>query len=158
MARDSYKSLEIADHFVELAKERKGRITNMQLQKLVYIAHGCRLAIEGKSLVSDPVEAWPFGPVFPELYSKLRKFGKEPIRAVVGEKLTELDSVSEFILDMVYSEHGNKSGWTLSNMTHKPGTAWSIVWSEQGKQFGEITNDLIREDYISKMIANLQSA
>ena len=43
-------------------------ISNMKLQKLVYYAQGFALAITGKPLFQEDIEAWEHGPVAPALY------------------------------------------------------------------------------------------
>jgi uncharacterized phage-associated protein len=51
----------------------------MQLQKLVYIAHGWNLAINGTPLTSDIPAAWDYGPVYRDLFEALRAYGSNPV-------------------------------------------------------------------------------
>ena len=44
------------------AEEAGGEyISNLKLQKLLYYAQGCFLAVTGKPLFSDPIVAWQHG-------------------------------------------------------------------------------------------------
>ena len=53
--KEGAPSLLVAQHILWL---RKGKETTpMQLLKLVYICHGITLALTGKSLIRDPVQA-----------------------------------------------------------------------------------------------------
>jgi hypothetical protein len=67
--------LQIANEFISLAKERGEPLSNMKLQKLVFIAHGWSLAILNKPLFYEDVCAWRYGPVVPKLYDALIKYG-----------------------------------------------------------------------------------
>ena len=46
---------EIADEFIRRSGNCK---TNMQIQKMVYIAHGYMLGVYDRPLIVDPIEAW----------------------------------------------------------------------------------------------------
>ncbi len=52
----AYDARIIANEFIEKAKESKTELTNMQLQKLVYIAHGWASALLNDELIYDPIE------------------------------------------------------------------------------------------------------
>ena len=49
----------VANRFIELGQEGDTEFTQMQLQKLVYIAHGLNLALNnGEQLIREQVQAW----------------------------------------------------------------------------------------------------
>ncbi|HEY1718789.1 MAG TPA: type II toxin-antitoxin system antitoxin SocA domain-containing protein, partial [Verrucomicrobiae bacterium] len=59
-----FKSIAVANRFIELAQKSDSKLTLMKLLKIVYFAHGWHLALRDKSpLIDDTVEAWKFGPV-----------------------------------------------------------------------------------------------
>ena len=64
-------SAEIANEFIRRAAAEKRALTQMQLQKLVYIAHGWNLAINGEKLTHDDPQAWDYGPVYRDLWEAL---------------------------------------------------------------------------------------
>jgi len=72
-------SIEIADHFIELAAADNRTFDQVQLQKLVYIAHGWGLALTGLPLTGDRPEAREFGPVYKRLADTLEMFGLDPV-------------------------------------------------------------------------------
>jgi hypothetical protein len=72
-------SIEIANELVA-AGSRAGRtFDQIQLQKLVYVAHGWCLAMTGEPLTGDRPEAWDVGPMYRRLADALRSKGRNPI-------------------------------------------------------------------------------
>ena len=64
----SHSSIAIANGFLDLAEGvPAARMTNMKVQKLVYIAHGFTLAMCDEPLISSHVHAFQWGPVIPVL-------------------------------------------------------------------------------------------
>ena len=61
--------------------ERSGwTLTNLQMQKMSYIAHMFYLGeTDGTPLVGGTFEAWDYGPVHPVLYHALKRYGAEPV-------------------------------------------------------------------------------
>lgn len=127
----AYSSKSVAAKFTQLATENHISLTQMQLQKLVYIAHGYKLALTaGEPLVSNGVCAWQYGPVFPELYHSLKHFRDQGIPAFYEtENISELDIN---IITAVFNTYSNHSGIKLSQLTHMTGTPWFKTWHEQG--------------------------
>ena len=67
----TYDVRAVANFFLDQAQEEGQKLDHMKLQKLAYIAHGWHLAITGEPLFHERVEAWPYGPVIPDLYHEL---------------------------------------------------------------------------------------
>jgi uncharacterized phage-associated protein len=149
-----YDARTIANELIKLASEAGQPLTNMQIQKLVYIAHGYALAIfGGEPLVKQSVEAWRYGPVIPVLYHSLREYGagfvKNPIAMVPNESLDETDRA---LVAKVFSAYRGFTGPQLSTMTHKHGTPWSTIYDPRPEfQSKVIPNELIKE-YYSKLL------
>jgi len=160
----AYKSAAIANEFLKKAGAM-GRLTQMQLQKLVYISHGWNLAINGEPLVQEPVEAWDYGPVFPDLYQHAKFFGSRPIdREItpddengiaffISEKSqraapyrANLSASESDIIERVWKRFGEFSAFRLSQLTHKPGTPWYQTYFTKGKS-ADIDNKIIRDHY-----------
>ena len=71
----AYPAAKVANEFISYADHLRQPLTNMQLQKLVYIAHGFYLAWRDEPLVSEEVKAWQWGPVIIPLYEALKQYG-----------------------------------------------------------------------------------
>ena len=48
-------------------------LTQSQIQTILYIAYGVRLATKNERLTSEHPQMWQYGPVFPRAYNRLRK-------------------------------------------------------------------------------------
>ncbi|MPX98361.1 DUF4065 domain-containing protein, partial [Salinivibrio sp. VYel6] len=116
-----YSAKDIAALFTELAKKKGRYLTHMQLQKLTYIAHGFKLAISGgqQGLISDPVNAWKFGPVIPSLYHDLKRFGNGYVPEL--NKGMQIANEDVDIVQAVYDTYGHLDGVSLSELTHRNG-------------------------------------
>lgn len=144
-------ALTVAQAFLDLATQESASLTNMQLQKLVFFAHGVHLAaFEGKPLIQEQVRAWDFGPVVPELYERLRQFGRgmvvpdfaQELRGNIKPESTEMEAIRS-----VWEAYKGYSAWELSDISHQEGSPWHSVWSEQGRRYGEIPNTTIQKYY-----------
>lgn len=147
----AYDVRTVANEFLRLAWENGRELTNMQLQKLVYIAHGYSLALVDLPLVKQPVQAWRYGPVIKALYDSLRHYGA----GTVTEKVNILPSeeVSETfraLISVVGDAYGRFSGPQLSTMTHRKGTPWREVFDPAAEFNNEvIPNQLIKNHYLA---------
>jgi uncharacterized phage-associated protein len=144
----------IANKILQMREGAGQHLTMMQLIKLVYIADGWSLALLGKPLSKHNPQAWQYGPVYPVLYTALRKFGSQPVTSPVFVKGTDVPFSEEFtadeekILQQVVDSYGKLSAFKLSNLTHQAGTPWSkameagiysdISAGEMAKHFEEL--------------------
>ena len=134
-----YSALTIANAFIERAKEAGEFLTAMQLQKLVYFAHGWHLAITDKPLIDEQIEAWRYGPVVPSIYQAFLRFGAGPITEV--ENRDELgaplfDETTRELLDKIWDVYGGFSAPRLSVMTHRSGTPWDKTVRAAAQKYG----------------------
>jgi len=138
----------IANKFIKLAENSGKPLTNMQLQKLVFLSQGYSLALLGRQIYYHNTHAWQFGPVVPKLYKSLQKYG----RSFVNEELQTDDQVIDpsqelDVIEAVWEVYGHMTGNQLSTLTHKDGTPWSVTW--KSSQFGVIPESVISEHYKS---------
>lgn len=101
-------------------------ISNLKLQKLLYYAQGCVLALTNIPLFDDDIYAWEHGPVVPVVYHMYKEYGKSEIN--FNEQYDKIQITSEInnILESVYNEFGQYSAWKLRNMTHDE-TPWKTT-------------------------------
>lgn len=138
----------VANRFLRLAKAEGKGLTPMQVLKLVYIAHGWSLGIQGRALIDHPVQAWQYGPVIPQLYRAMKGYGGGFVTENLAEPETpeHLDARATQLIDDVYRLYGHLTGIQLSRITHADNTPWSLTYRPDAQ--GEvIPPDLIADHY-----------
>lgn len=117
----AHKACDIAKYLLSLVDQDAGdSLTNLKLQKLLYYAQGFHLAIFGKALFREDIEAWEYGPVVPSLYHSLKKFGSEQITQIGdGSPAPSLTKNEIQLLNEVNLVYGQFSALKLMRMTHE---------------------------------------
>ncbi|MCF3637122.1 DUF4065 domain-containing protein [Komagataeibacter intermedius] len=149
----------IANEFLKRARRDECGLTNMQLQKLPYIAHGWGLVALDAPLIEQQPQTWPYGPVYPDLYQDLKRYGAGSVTALIRENNSSpfkeergdvisgcLTRAESKLLDTVWKKYGSLSGSALSRITHLPDTPWSQVMKTDGP-FSTINNEVIKKHY-----------
>jgi len=149
----------IANEFLRLAKKEGRALTNMQLQKLPYIAHGWSLALLENPLIGRQPKVWQYGPVYPDLYQALRRYGAGPVTNLIlkgdvepfssaPDEVVEADlsAVEKQLLGVVWEKYKPLSGIQLSTITHKDGTPWTETKARVGL-YASIDNETIKTHY-----------
>lgn len=93
-------------------------ISNLKLQKLLYYAQGCTLAINNEPLFNDDIYAWKHGPVVQSIYHEYKSYGSNGIDFNEPFDLNLINVKTSDILESVYQTFGQFSAWKLRNMTH----------------------------------------
>ena len=162
-----YSAREIAKWFLvkdnveakenEFEEEPYERITNLKLQKLLYYAQGLYLAIYNEPLFSEPIEAWPHGPVVREVYNIYSFFKGNPIEINITEQdenvITKIeeDNKANSIVNLTYSNFAIYTAWQLRNMTHEDNSPWDLTQKNKGI-FSIIDNEEIKEYFKREVV------
>ena len=112
---------DVANHFLSLAAvdEDGELLTHLKLQKLLYYAQGFHIAIFGRRLFPESMEAWDHGPVAPSIWHAFKALGSEPIPAPDNDGAAALSEEQRDLLNDVWNTYGQFSAWKLRNMTHE---------------------------------------
>jgi uncharacterized phage-associated protein len=147
----AYEVQAVANNFLDLAKRDGELLDPMKIQKLVYLAHGWSLALNGSALIKQEVEAWPYGPVIRTLYDEFKKYRASPIaeKAHVLEDATPLDENAKRLIEAVWSKYRPYSAIQLSMFTHEPGYAWDLTIKDRGP-YSTIPNEMIRDEFVRR--------
>jgi uncharacterized phage-associated protein len=140
-----YSVHEVADFFLSQPDRESGdTITHLKLQKLCYYAQAWYLAINGERFIEGSFEAWPHGPVHPDLWNRFRDKNWQPI--MEEETITQdykFDEEDLGFLEIIWNIYGPYTAKGLEDMTHD-----ELPWQEarRGLQPYEASNRVISDD------------
>ncbi len=145
-----YNAVIVANEFIKIAIDKSKPITQITLFKLLYFVNAAYLVIYGNRLVKEDFYAWKFGPVIPELYEITRKYRQNPIEQYIY-KGNELDNDKNAIvcIQSIYNYFADYSPFSLVEITHSIGGAWSKVYYSQDSR-GIIKDEDIKDEYKDK--------
>lgn len=136
-------------------------ITQLKLQKLIYLAYANYLEKTNKKLFSEKIVAYKYGPVIEEIYQEYKQHKREPIEE--DEKTYVLEDVEfpqvlvrlsladdgprvlEMLIDTL-KEYGDKTASELVQITHVKDGPWDSVYVPRRNCI--ISDELILEKHI----------
>ncbi|MYC37127.1 MAG: DUF4065 domain-containing protein [Chloroflexi bacterium] len=138
---------QIANEFIQMGIDREEPITPLEVQKLIYFAHGWTLANHNRPLHHDEWEAWPYGPVLSVVYHRLSYYRGDPVDDIILAHDMRFEDYERRIIDDVYDGYRHMGGVRLSRLTHVKGGPWDQV---KKKRWGSriIPNETIRKYFI----------
>lgn len=109
---------DILGNIVKYILDKKGVLTTMKLQKLVFYSHCWYLTCYNKVLFEEEVEAWDNGPVIRSLFNTHKN--KKTVSSFHYEKYNSADLLPQvkLILDGVLDFYGEENAEALSLLTH----------------------------------------
>ena len=118
----------------DLCKARNWQVSNLELQKMLYIAQVLHLGIYGHHLFRETFEAWDYGPVVPDVYRRFKIFGNKPVEEWAFPKIDTKCSDDEIkFIESVSQALSGLRAYQLVNLTHRKGTAWETVYIPSAK-------------------------
>jgi uncharacterized phage-associated protein len=146
----AYSALNIADIFIQKGLDENVPVTNMKLQKMIYIANGLYMAISGGSpLIRERVEAWPYGPVIKSVYDQFKMFGSGNItKKAAHQAVLTLADGEKSAIDHTWEMCRNIDGVQLSNWSHETNSPWDLAI----KSKSPIISDKATTDYFSTFL------
>lgn len=135
--------------------ERSGwTLTNLQMQKMSYIAHMFHLGETNEPLVDGTFQAWDLGPVHPVLYHAVKRYGADPVQP---DALAHVNSVSDDHpgakqLDAAVDQLPRNK---LVAITHWKGGAWAKNY-EPFSRNALIPNEDILAEYNLRLANNAE--
>jgi len=153
-AMSEYSAAEVASWFLERNQRENlsgdmELISHLKLQKLLYYAQGCSLALNDYPLFDEDFEAWKHGPVVPKIYDLYSDNGANGITKFAALYRT-FDELDESLLEEVYKEFGQYTAWKLRDMTHEE-IPWRSAYKE-GLFHIPITKESIKEYFVENYI------
>lgn len=154
----AYSAFAVANAFVKKATEGElSDLSPMKLQKLMYFAQAWHLKVLEEPLLDDHFARWQHGPVIPSIYHEFKAFRWSPITRQAttlsvgtnGDFATNIpmipaeDRNTWSLIEAIIKKYGHLSATELSNLTHKPGSAWAKITVPDGSfiEHRDIAND-----------------
>ncbi len=117
-------------------------ITNLRLQKLLYLAHKNHIQTYNKPLITRNFEAWKYGPVLPVVYERCKVFYTRPVLdTFYGVPLIDGNEEADSIKD-TFQQYRSTTTQELVNITHLENGAWDRTINEFGL-YAPIKNEYI---------------
>ncbi len=101
-------------------------ISNLQLQKILYLAHMVYMGQQdGDPLIDGNFEAWDYGPVNPPVYHQVKAFGKKPVKNVFHSVPDIADQDLSDFLEGAVDSLSKLAPSRLVAITHDEKGAWA---------------------------------
>lgn len=134
----------------KLCERSDWTLTNLALQKMLYIAHMLYMGDnEGERLLDtsvNPFEAWEYGPVSPSAYGRVRVFGADPIGNVFRAVASADGTPEAAYLDDIYEALSDWTPGQLVAFTHRKGGAWDRYYDSKRRHV-VIPDEAILDEY-----------
>lgn len=128
------RAIDVAKYFLILVDREAGDvITQLKLQKLMYLVQGIHLALYDKPLFKEEIEAWEHGPVVRELHTEFSGYGSLPIFLPYEINYDLYSFKIKQLIYKVYSIYGEHSSSYLYKLTHS-----HIIWQEAIKSVNKV--------------------
>jgi uncharacterized phage-associated protein len=126
--------------------ERSGwALSNLELQKLLYIAHMFHLGQTGRPLIQGHFEAWDYGPVQPAVYHHVKVFGSSPIKNIFHGVADLGPSPERDMLDAAIAQLGTWTPGRLVAVTHWEKGAWAANYIPGARSVSISDKDILNE-------------
>lgn len=148
----SHDARAVANVMIEKGLEDGNPLTPLQIIKLTYLCQAWMLAMYGRPMFRQEVQAWQYGPVVSDVYHRVKHHGSGKVLTPIKSEYEIFDQEEKHILNEVYRVYGHLSGLQLSSLTHEIGTPWDRVRKEYPLGYNQaISNDIIQKHYGEKL-------
>ena len=121
------------------------KLTNLQLQKLLYMADMNYVGQGRGRLIDEDFEAWDYGPVLPSLYHRCKAFGSKRVPDVFWLARDIGNSSEADMLRLAWENLKGQDAGRLVENTHWAGGAWARRYVAGSKGIRIHTEDMIDE-------------
>ena len=108
-------------------------------------------------MIEHQFQAWPYGPVLPGLYDKLKNYGDSSIIRLVNDEsdntpyLYREGAIFDSVTTTVNSFFGH-TAWELSEITHDSNGPWFKTIIDHNREYKhEIDNEIIKNYFKKNM-------
>lgn len=147
MNATTYPAPELAACLLAKVRHTAGETLNtLKLNALLYYAEAWSLAMFGRELTGDELQAWDSGPMYPSVWSRLGHRGWNDLAAEDLPYTHTLDAETEELLEAVWQAYGEYSLHELEKMI-KADAPWKEA--RRGLQAWDITKRPINKSHLA---------
>ena len=157
MNQKIYDPISVANAFIEKAcSDGAISMTHMKLQKLIYLTLEEWLKSKDKSFLSRDPEVWQYGPVFSDLYHRLKQYKSENILEPLSSDFGQPPNVDDRDLieciEAVWNKYKSFSATRLSDISHDINGPWYAIAKKHSFQvpLGTIIPSNLIKDYVRR--------
>lgn len=142
---DAYLIAQYIMYFCDLkkSKDHTYEYNNTKIQKLLFILYGFYLAVYNHKLLNETPKLWPYGPVFPKVFKKIKKNGF----CVNESDLCEIKENDKEFFDVFLTSFGKLPAGALSAWSHQPDSPWNRTKEDVGEAWNESLNEKYIVEY-----------
>lgn len=142
----AYDVHDVASAVIRLAIAEGNPLTNLQLQKILYLCQLAYVKEEKQLLFPEEIVAWQYGPVVKASYDEYSYRGASSLRKAHMMKrdwrhdkaipVTELDDEAMAIIQPIVQAWYRRPLWDLVNESHKKDGPWDRTYNPKGMAAG----------------------
>lgn len=136
-----HSALEVAQFIIAYSQEKGHGVSNLRLQKLLYLVQVYFLLAKSAPCFPEKIEAWGFGPVVPAVYREFSRYGACDIW-LPGDNGYALAAADEKLICPVVDYFKDYSTTGLVELTTHQ-TPWETAYYSDGDK--TITTESIRK-------------
>jgi uncharacterized phage-associated protein len=157
-----YEARKICNFLIARSHAHSFELTNLRLNKLLYLIHGWGLTSRRDGLIRNHFLAWMHGPVVRPVYDTFKAYGEKKITEpatyldyLSGENrpvaYDDISAADTEIIERVFASYDRYTTGQLVDLTHVKGGPWEVIysaWAKDNKLNLRIPNDLIRAHFL----------
>jgi uncharacterized phage-associated protein/DNA-binding XRE family transcriptional regulator len=127
---NSFNIFELSNHIIQKCNQELGEnydVTNLKLNKLIFFIEIELFKVYNKRIFEYPIQAWPHGPVYPDIYNKYKLFGYNPIIESKSSNLNSESLIKE--IDNAINKYIGFSAKELEELSHKD-KKWIVAFKK----------------------------
>lgn len=125
-----YSALDVSNYIISYCNSIGKKITNLELQKVLYFVAGEFFRISGRDVIAEDFESWQLGPVIPVVYDTFSIYGGNPLKPVSTKaKISPEDTE---VINRVVDRCIGMTAWELVRKTNET-DPWKRTYSMFGR-------------------------
>lgn len=113
-----YNAQDISATLINFANKNNYRLTNLQLQKILYFTQVEYIKKNDKLLFEDEFQAWSYGPVIYNVWRPYNLYNRNHISEIKIGKVVDNKALNKFITENI-EMYFRKNVWDLVDLSHK---------------------------------------